>query len=708
MSIIASTYNTGTGLSVSVAETTLPPVIDDLTVNGNLIVIETTVLNGQTIINNNLNITGTTTSNNAIINNNLIITNGVGQNNTSLFKLPLTNGTTDQILTISDDTTNPILTEWKDAATPINDYVQYNNDSYKLKRNLDLVISDINKLSLNDSIGLNNLQQFKLPSNTSTSGNGFKLTIIDQTTSPITTAWTSQYYANNFLRSDSETFRLLKVVDQVEIPVNDLSVEGVFGKYGEGFQLPTNSSTADAQSVLTLFNATTKSTLWQKPFATVAYNTSSYTLSSNDPSIVDITNLTLNGQIGKTSQQFSFPSNTSTAPSDSMLHITTSGLRTTIWKIPFANVAYDGSSYKFSTNNPSIVDITNIALDGQIGKTNQLFSLPSNTSTAPASSVLTLSDSTTRTTTWTTIPNITDYVRYNPTLYELSRVLNGTASTITNLTVNNALGRNTAQRFGLPTNCSTAPAGALLSINVASTTIPSTIWTTALTCTSLNGGTLSSNALTIGDVQVAGITNICCNSLRSGDINISNISNVVHNISIGNNTANQQGLFLNSKYILIGSETATSTITLNRPLNPVYTFTAGIYSIGGTGVNSPGATACTSGTPVTVASAGNVPFGVYQIFYQIKYTITVASMPFTEQRVGLCNTINAINTVYNNIETLENQSITRPVGSYSITGTGVWVNSVTPGISTAYLNIRNTFSAGTLSADATLRLVRIG
>jgi hypothetical protein len=213
-----------------------------------------------------------------------------------------------------------------------------------------------------------------------------------------------------------------------------------------------------------------------------------------------------------------------------------------------------------------------------------------------------------------------------------------------------------------------------------------------------NNQTLNLNSKTINVGNSSGVSTI----------NISNISNSVHNVNIGNNTANQQGLNINSKYIQIGSETATSTITLNKPLNPVYTFTPNIYAIGGTVINNPGAIACTSGTPVTIATVGNVPFGVYQIFYQIKYTITVASIPFTEQRVGLCNTINAINTPYNQIESLENQPITRPVGAYSITGGGIWVNIVTPALSTAYLNIRNTFTLGTLSADATLRLVRIG
>ncbi len=688
MSIIASTYNTGTGLSSSVAEEQLPVVVNDLTINGNLTVIESTVLNGPTTVTTDLIVGDTTTTNNLIVNNNTILDNGVGQNNTSLFKLPLINGTTDQILTISDDTTNPILTEWKDAATPINDYVQYNNDSYKLKRNLDLVISDINKLSLNDSIGLNNLQQFKLPANTATSGTGFKLTIIDHTTTPLTTAWTDQYYANNFLRINTETFRLLRVVDQVEIPVNDLSVEGVFGKYGEGFELPTNTSTAEAQSVLTLFDATTKTTLWQKPFATVAYNASSYTLSSNDPSIVDITNLTLNGQIGKTSQQFSFPSNTSTAPSDSMLHITTSGLRTTIWKLPFANVAYDGSTYKFSTNSPSIVDISNITLDGQIGKTNQLFSLPSNTSTATASSVLTLSNSTTRTTTWTTIPNITDYVRYNPTLYELSRVLNGTPTTITNLTVNSALGRSTAQRFGLPTNCSTAPAGAVLSINVASGTAPSTIWTTIPNITNYTNYD-STNKTLISNVSGTPTT----------------VSDLVMSGSIGLSTP--------EKFILpsnTSTATAGSVLTLNNATTKTtdWVVPAMIPTTTETSITTGVATA--TAATVEMCRASNLVAGTYLITYYVDLDLTTTTRGFTYRSYGISTAFGSL-TAGGGIVGLcvgDNVPFTSPVitGTTPVRhiGSGVCVLTAT---TTLYLLVRFIYTGTTFNTKGTLRVTKL-
>jgi len=349
----------------------------------------------------------TTTTENIVVNNNTILDNGVGQNNTSLFKLPLTNGTNDQVLTITNDTTNPILTEWK---APINDYVKYNTNSYKLKRVVSSIEYDINKLSLNASIGLNDLEQFQLPFNTSS-----------------TTVGSGTYF-------------------------------------------------------LTIAN-NTKNSFWTVPFANVAYDGSSYVLSSETAGagILPITNLQLT-TIGQLNEKFQLPFNTSsTTPGSGTYFLTISNnTKNSFWAVPFANVAYDGSSYKFSTNNPSIVDITNIALDGQIGKTNQLFTLPSNTATAPSttastSSVLTLSDSITRTTTWTSIPNITSYTNYNATTNILSLINPiGTSTSITALVLP-SIGASILQKFALPTNTSTASTGTVLTLGASNLTSWSSI-----------------------------------------------------------------------------------------------------------------------------------------------------------------------------------------------------------------------------------------
>ena len=212
MSIIASTYNTGTGLSSSVADEQLPVVVNDLTVNGNLTVIESTILNGSTTITTDLNVGQTTTTENIIVNNNTILDNGVGQNNTSLFKLPLTNGTNDQVLTISDDTTNPILTEWKDVPL-INDYVQYDTVTEQIKRNFDLVISNINNLVLTGKIGKSINTKFQLPTNTATT-TGNVLTIKNGSTNE--TEWQAPIITDNFVRYDTNSYKIKRVVSSIE------------------------------------------------------------------------------------------------------------------------------------------------------------------------------------------------------------------------------------------------------------------------------------------------------------------------------------------------------------------------------------------------------------------------------------------------------------------------------------------------------------
>lgn len=187
MSIISSIYNTGTGLSTSIIEGQLPIIVDDLIVNGNLTVLGTSNLIGDVSCGDNLTVQQTTTTNNAIINNNLIITNGVGQTNTALFKLPLVNGVNGEVLTITNDAVNPILTDWQPIPA-INNYVQYDTGTAKLQNNVLAVVTDINDLTVDNSIGISG-QRFKLPSNTTTATNNQVLSILNSAVNPKTTSW---------------------------------------------------------------------------------------------------------------------------------------------------------------------------------------------------------------------------------------------------------------------------------------------------------------------------------------------------------------------------------------------------------------------------------------------------------------------------------------------------------------------------------------
>jgi len=194
MSIISSIFNQGTGLITPISEGQLPIVVDDLTVNGNLTVLGTSNLVQDVTCGDNLMVAQTTTTQNLIVNNNSIMTNGVGQNNSALFKLPLSNGVNGEVLTITNDSVSPILTDWQPTAT-INNYVQYDTGTSKLKNNILSVITDINDLTVDNSIGLSG-QRFKLPSNTTTSSNGQVLAILDASVNPKTTSWVAQSIFN--------------------------------------------------------------------------------------------------------------------------------------------------------------------------------------------------------------------------------------------------------------------------------------------------------------------------------------------------------------------------------------------------------------------------------------------------------------------------------------------------------------------------------
>ena len=245
---------------------------------------------------------------------------------------------------------------------------------------------------------------------------------------------------------------------------------------------PINQNTGLINSVLTLTNTTTKEMQWTTPAVAITnytnYNSTNKTLISNvSGTSTTITDLVISDSIGEsTAEKFQLPFNTSSTTAGSGTYFLTiaNNTKNSFWAVPFGNVAYDGSSYKFSTNNPSIVDISNIALDGQIGKTNQLFTLPSNTSSASVNSVLTLSNTSTKATTWTTISNITNYLNYNSTNKTLISNVSGTPTTVNDLVMSGSIGSSTAQKFVLPSNSSTAPLNSVLTLSNTST--KATIW----------------------------------------------------------------------------------------------------------------------------------------------------------------------------------------------------------------------------------------
>lgn len=191
MSVISTIYNQGTGLINPIGEgASLPIIVDDLVVNGNLTVLGTSQLIGGVSCDSNVTVAMTTTTEDLVVNNNTILDNGVGHDNTALFKLPLTNGINGEVLTITNDAVVPIETEWQPNPI-INDYVQYDTGTSKLKNNFLSTVSNINDLTVDNSIGLTG-QRFKLPSNTTTAINNQVLAISNASLNPKTTAWVNQ------------------------------------------------------------------------------------------------------------------------------------------------------------------------------------------------------------------------------------------------------------------------------------------------------------------------------------------------------------------------------------------------------------------------------------------------------------------------------------------------------------------------------------
>ena len=188
MSIISSIYNQGTGLINPIGEGAgLPIIVDDLVVNGNLTVLGTTQLIGDTSVDSNLTVALTTTTEDLVVVNNTVLTNGVGSSGLVLFTLPGIQGLNNQVLTVTDETLDPVETQWVDPAV-VDDYVQYNLLTAKLENNVMSVVTPIDNLTVETSIGITG-QRFKLPSNTSTALNNQCLAILNQASNPKTTSW---------------------------------------------------------------------------------------------------------------------------------------------------------------------------------------------------------------------------------------------------------------------------------------------------------------------------------------------------------------------------------------------------------------------------------------------------------------------------------------------------------------------------------------
>lgn len=192
---------------------------------------------------------------------------------------------------------------------------------------------------------------------------------------------------------------------------------------------------------------------------------------------------------------------------------------------------------------------------------------------------------------------------------------------------------------------------------------------------------------------------IGCNTARLGDIFIANTQTTgTANIVIGSNALT----------------TGSQSITFNRPLTIGYTVNpTSLSQIGGTTFIN-GTTqsygAGTTGSSKTLAVLNNIPIGIYQVFYNISTTITVATAVLTERITTVSSIVDDTNiaNVFNLMINSDLLHQTRIIGhNFTITGGGVFVN--TTANDSIYLNQRFIYTAGpTITATGHLRIVRIG
>jgi hypothetical protein len=269
----------------------------------------------------------------------------------------------------------------------------------------------------------------------------------------------------------------------------------------------------------------------------IKYNSSNLQLTKTEAGLTTTINDLRLTSIGRLNNLFNLPTNTSTATPYSRLVLIDNTTRSTTWFPSSGNVGYNSTTSILTTENASgaIPDITNLVMSGSIGSsTAEKFILPSNSSTASVNSVLTLSNISTKATTWVSLPTaITNYANYDNTTKTLISNVSGTPATITSLNVS----------------------GSILS-SVFNSGAPGSV-------------------LDIAANQIAGVLNIGNNAGRTGAINIGTLTTGAHAINIGNSAS-------------------TQTVSINRPLTTNTINTNNNTLNTGTGTITGGALTCTT------------------------------------------------------------------------------------------------------------------
>jgi hypothetical protein len=313
--------------------------------------------------------------------------------------------------------------------------------------------------------------------------------------------------------------------------------------------------------------------------------------------------------------------------------------KTTQWipqTAPVTNyVNFDNTAKTLISNVSSTpTTITDLVMSASIGSsTAQKFILPSNSSTATLNSVLTLSNITTKATTWTVIPIINNYVSYNTATKQIINNVSGTPTTISGLNIGN-LTCNAIDTQNSTINCGGGDVNAgtiTASVNLVSTGGASVSGISSLTGgiiidavndykftsagairgTTINGTIIGASTRletsTINPFSPTSGFNFC--NTQTGLINIGSATNRTGAIGIGNSSgAINIGTLTASgtiQAITIGSTSADAnqTITINRPLTCKSIDTQS-NNITCAGINSSGSIIALTGN--VVATTGNI------------------------------------------------------------------------------------------------------
>ena len=446
----------------------------------------------------------------------------------------------------------------------------------------------------------------------------------------------------------------------------------------------------------------------------IKYNSSNLQLTKTEAGLTTTINDLRLTSIGRLNNLFNLPTNTSTATPYSRLVLIDNTTRSTTWFPSSGNVGYNSTTSILTTENASgaIPDITNLVMSGSIGSsTAEKFILPSNSSTASVNSVLTLSNISTKATTWVSLPTaITNYTKYDNTTKTLISNVSGTPTTVIDLVMSGSIGSSTVEKFVLPSNSSTASVNSVLTLSNISTkattwvslptaitnyanydnttkTLISNVSGTPATITSLNvsGSILSSvfnsgapgSVLDIAANQIAGVLNIGNNAGRTGAINIGTLTTGAHAINIGNSASTQT--------VSINRPLTTNTINTNNN-----TINAGTSSVSGGSILS---SVFNSGAPGSVLDiAANQIAGVLNIGNNAGRTgaINIGTLTTGAHAINIGNSASTQTVSINRpltTNTINTNNNTLNTGTGTITGGALTCTTITTN--------NNTINAGT-------------